>query len=215
MSDTLTPLEKRNELLAPKIVKALESRHFAAWYFKTAAQAVEKILSLIPQGSTVSWGGSATINQIGLTQKLKDGNYEVLDRDSAPTPEIKKRITRDAVLCDTYLSSINAISEDGQMVNIDGFGNRAAAVIAGPEQVIIVAGMNKVVKTVEDAFARAKYYASPINAQRFGLKTPCASTGSCSNCLSDDCICSYIVTMRNCRPAQRIKVVLIGEELGF
>ncbi|MCL2743138.1 MAG: lactate utilization protein [Planctomycetaceae bacterium] len=215
MSNVPAPLEKRNYLLAQKVVKALENRHFAAWYFKTSAEAVEKILSLIPEKSTVAWGGSVTLHKTGVIQKLKEGNYSVIDRESAPTPEIKKKLSRDALLSDTFLSGVNGISEDGQLVNIDGFGNRVAATIAGPEQVILVAGMNKVVRTVEDAYSRAKYYAAPVNVQRFNLKTPCASTGSCAHCSSDDCICSYIVTMRNCRPAQRIKVILIGEELGF
>ena len=212
---TETPQQKRNDLLGPKVAKALNDRHFEAYYCKTAAEALEKAIALIPEGDIVSWGGSETIRVIGLTRRIHEGNYNVLDRDTASTPEEKMRMSRDALLCDTYLSSVNAISEDGQMVNVDGNGNRVAAIAFGPKQVVIVAGMNKVVKTIDDALSRARNYASPVNVQRFGLKTPCTTTGSCEDCKSTDCICSFIVTMRNCRPAGRIKVVLIGEDLGF
>lgn len=206
---------KRDDLLGPRIVKALESRHFEAYYCRTGDEAIERVLALIPEGDTVSWGGSETIRTMGLTRRISEGPFQVLDRDKASGPEEKARFSRDALLCDTYLASVNALSEDGQMVNVDGFGNRVAAIAFGPKQVILVVGMNKVVKTVHDALSRARNEASPINVQRFELKTGCSETGSCCDCKLPDCICSYIVILRNCRPAKRIKVVLVNESLGF
>jgi L-lactate utilization protein LutB len=123
---------------------------------------------------------------------------------------------RQALLCDTFVAGTNALSEDGQLVNIDGNGNRVAAMIFGPKQVIIVAGMNKVTHTLEDAVVRARTVAAPANMQRFpGKKTPCSETGACGNCLSADSICTFIVTTRLCNPAGRIKIILIGKDLGF
>ncbi len=219
MTTAPTVFQKRNDLLGPRVVKALQARHFEAFYCSNSEEAVEKILSLIPEGDTVSWGGSETIREIGLTAKIhegvSEGTFSVIDRDTAGTPEEKMQLAREALLCDTYLSSANAISEDGCMVNVDGVGNRVAAIAFGPSQVIIVAGMNKVVKSQADALIRARTYASPLNVQRFDLKTPCMATGACEDCQSTGCVCSFIVTMRNCRPAGRVKVVLVGENLGF
>ena len=157
-----------------------------------------------------------TIQDIGLPGRLHAGNYKVLDRDRAKSDAERYEAMRNAFLCDHYLTSVNAISEDGQLVNVDGNGNRVAAIAFGPRQVIVVAGMNKVAKTLEDAVVRARTVASPINAQRVpNIKTPCKTTGACENCISADCICTYVVTTRISRPAGRIKVVLIGENLGF
>ena len=158
-----------------------------------------------------------TLETLGLTKRLHEcGRYEVLDRDQTTTPEDRYDATRRAFLCDNYLTSVNAISEDGQLVNVDGNGNRVAAIAFGPKRVIVVAGMNKVVKTLDDAVSRARNFASPTNVQRVpNIVTPCKSTGACEDCKSPDCICTYIVTTRISRPARRIKVVLVGETLGF
>jgi hypothetical protein len=206
----------RYQKLGPRIVKALQSRHFEAWYFDDPAAAREKTFSLIPRTHTVSWGGSLTVEALGLTTQAVDRGYRVLDRDRGKSPEERFEIMRQALLCDTYLSGTNAISEDGQLVNVDGNGNRVAAMTFGPRQVIILAGMNKVVKTPEDALIRARTLAAPLNMQRFpGRQTPCGEIGSCGNCLSTESICSYIVTTRLCKPAGRIKVILIGKDLGL
>lgn len=216
MSSEQTPSERRNDRLAEKVVKSLKSRHFEAFYCKTSAEAIEKVLSLIPEGDIVSWGGSETIRTMGLTRRIHEGPYTVLDRDLATTPEEKMQFARDALLCDTYLASVNALSEDGQSVNVDGNGNRVAAIAFGPKSVILVVGMNKIVKTLDDALSRARNVASPLNVQRFpALKTPCMTTGSCEDCKSVDSICCSIVTTRISRPAGRIKVVLVGECLGY
>lgn len=212
----MNPIEVRNDLLALKVVKSLRNRHFGAFYCKCREEAVEKILSLLPETESVSWGGSVTIQDLGLPARLHAGNYEVLDRDRARTPEERHEAMRRAFLCDNYLTSVNAISEDGQLVNVDGNGNRVAAIAFGPKRVIVAAGMNKVVKSADDAMIRARTVASPINAQRVpNIKPPCRSSGTCENCVSRDCICTYLVTTRISRPAGRIQVVLIGESLGF
>jgi len=208
--------EQRYSKLGPKVVKALKARFFDAYYFDDPAEAAEKIVSLIPKDHQVSWGGSMTLTGLGIQERLKNDGYNLLDRDNASSGEERQQIMRRALLCDTYLSGTNALSEDGQLVNIDGNGNRVAAMIYGPKQVIIAAGMNKVAKTYEDALVRARTIAAPLNVQRFqNLKTPCNENGSCADCLSSDTICSYFVTTRICKPANRIKVVLIGKDLGF
>jgi L-lactate utilization protein LutB len=211
-----TLAEQRYSKLGRQVVKALKKRFFDAFYFDDTAEAVEKIISLIPKDHLVSWGGSKTMLDLGIQERLEKEGYNLLDRDKAASPEERLERMRQALLCDTFLSGTNAISEDGQLVNIDGFGNRAAAMIFGPKQVIAAVGMNKVVKTYEDAIVRARTIAAPLNMQRFpNLKTPCNETGSCADCLNPDTICSFFVTTRICKPAGRIKVILIGKDLGL
>jgi L-lactate utilization protein LutB len=211
-----TPKELRYDKLGPMVVKALEKRFFQAWYFSESKEAVEKVFSLIPAADTVSWGGSLTAAELNLTALAAEKGYKVIDRDKASTPAERTELMRKALLCDTYLTGTNAITEDGQLVNIDGNGNRVAAMIFGPKQVIVVAGMNKVRKDIETAVARARTIAAPANIQRFpNLKAPCNETGACADCLSPDTICSFIVRTRFCKPAGRIKVILIGQDLGL
>jgi L-lactate utilization protein LutB len=211
-----TPIEIRNAKLGPKVAEALKKRFFDAWYFDDPAEAVNKVVSLIPRDHTVSWGGSMTVAGLGIQERLAQEGYKLLDRDKAPTPEARVEIMRQALLCDTFLTGTNAISEDGQLVNIDGNGNRVAAMIFGPRQVIVAAGINKVAKTLDDALVRARTIAAPLNVQRFpGLQTPCNTSGSCANCASQNTVCNYLVTTRLCKPAGRIKVILIGKDLGL
>ena len=209
-------MELRYDKLGPRVVKALQGRFFEAWYFSDTGEAVEKVFSLIPKTDTVSWGGSVTTSGLNLTRMAAEKGYKVIDRDKAASPEERWELMRQALLCDTYLTSTNAMTEDGQLVNIDGNGNRVAAMTFGPKQVILVAGMNKIVKTVEDAFVRAKTIAAPANTQRFpNAQTPCNETGACGDCRTQDSICSYVVRTRLCKPAGRIKVILIGKDLGL
>lgn len=211
-----TPIEIRNEKFGPRIVNALKSRHFDAYYCSTKEEALKKALQLIPEGVTVSWGGSASVDEIGLKDAVKNGNYVTIDRDTAKTPEERWELMRQGLLCHTFLTGTNALSEDGQLVNIDGNGNRVAAMTFGPDNVIVIAGINKVTKTVEDALSRVRNTAAPINAQRFAdLKTPCSMNGQCADCISSNCVCAYFVTTRICRPAGKIKVILVGETLGY
>ncbi|MDR2542990.1 MAG: lactate utilization protein [Treponema sp.] len=216
-----TIFDQRYSKLGPIVVKALKSRSFDAFYFDDTGEAVKKVLSLIPKDHLVSWGGSRTLVDLGILEELSNEGYNLLDRDKASSPEERTEIMRRSLLCDTYLSGTNAISEDGQLVNIDGFGNRVAAMTFGPKQVIVVCGMNKVAKTCKDALVRVRTTAAPLNIQRFpNLKTPCSETGTCadiqdSRCLGADTICSFFVTTRFCKPAGRIKVILIGKDLGL
>ena len=202
--------DKRGTLL----VKNLKSRHFDAWYCSTKEEALEKALSLIPAGSSVGWGGTVTCQQIGLLDAVRAGEYRTIDRDACATMEERETVMRQALLADTFLTSANGISMDGQMVNIDGNGNRVAAIVYGPKQVIVVAGMNKVEDTLDAAINRARTVAAPMNQQRFGLPNPCGATGTCGDCKSETCICNQILITRHCRDA-RIKFILVGEELGL
>lgn len=206
-----TYYEKRAQIL----VTNLRSRHFDAWYCPDAASALEKALECIPEEAVVTWGGALSAMQIGLLDAVKQGAYRALDRDTCKTPEERKEMMHKALLADVFLTGANAISLDGQMVNIDGIGNRVAAIVYGPETVLVIAGMNKVVDTLEDAVKRARTIAAPINQQRFSNETPCKATGTCADCKREDCICNQILITRNCRPAGRIKFILVGEELGF
>ncbi|MDR2478166.1 MAG: lactate utilization protein, partial [Treponema sp.] len=191
----------RNDKLGPKVAEALKKRRFDAWYFSSREDAVNHLFSLIPADHVVSWGGSLTMEELGI-QKMAREKCKVLDRDTGKTPEERNELMRKALTCDTYITGVNAVSEDGQLVNIDGYGNRVAAMIYGPRQVIVIAGMNKVAKTLEDALVRARTIAAPLNQQRFpGRNSPCALNGACSNCTSTDCICTYIVTTRISNPA--------------
>ena len=199
----------------PRVAEALNKRYFEAYYCSDREEGLKKVLELIPGEHTVSWGGTMTVDELGLKQRLAQEGYTLLDRDTAKTPEEKQAIMRQALTCGTFLMSSNAISKDGQLVNIDGMGNRVAAMCFGPRQVVVIAGMNKVLGTLDDAVARARNVAAPANAQRFGLSTPCGLTGQCGDCTSPDCICSKMVITRFCMPAGRIKVILVGEDLGL
>ena len=206
---------KRNKALSEKVASALRSRGFDAYICDTGDEAASLVLSIIPEGSSVSWGGSYSIQEIGLVDKIRSGNYRVLDRDATATPEKRWEMMIKALSADVFLTSFNAVSEDGILYNIDGIGNRIAAIIYGPRMVVAIVGMNKVCPTKEDAYARARGYAAPVNAARFGGGTPCVATGSCEDCRSPDSICSHIVETRMCRPAGRIKIILVKEELGI
>ena len=198
-----------------QLVKNLKKRHFEAHYCETKEEALNKALSLIPEGESVGWGGATSAEQIGLLNAIRTGNYKAIDRDTAKSPEERTEMMRSCLLTDTFITGTNAISLEGEMVNIDGMGNRVAAIVYGPKKILVIAGMNKVVDTLEDAMTRARTVAAPINKQRFGNDTPCTATGSCADCLSEGCICNQILITRNCRPAGRITVILVGEELGF
>lgn len=206
-----TYYEKRAQVL----VKNLKSRHFEAYYCPDSASALAKALELIPEGASVGWGGALSAQQIGLIDAVKSGNYVAIDRDAATTPEERTQALKRCLTADVFLCGANALSLDGQMVNIDGTGNRVAAIAYGPDMILVIAGMNKVCDTLDDAVTRARTVAAPMNKQRFPFKTPCEVTGACADCKSEESICNQILITRNCRPAGRIKFVLVGEELGF
>lgn len=215
-----TPFELRTEALAQRVIKNLQRRAFGACYCATKEEALAKALSLIDKEQCVSWGGSMTLEEMGLLDVLRSDGYNVIDRDTAKTPEERVGLLRRALTCDTYFMSTNALTDDGVMVNIDGTGNRVAAMVFGPKKVIVIAGINKVVKSYEDAVARARNLAAPINVQRFpALKPPCKNNGHCFNCTAPDCICNFILTTRKGSvmnaPEPRITVILVGENLGY
>ena len=203
--------EKRGQIL----VKNLKARHFDAYYCANKEEALQKALELIPEGASVGWGGALSAQQIGLMDAIHAGAYTALDRTGITDPEKIRAIYMQHFNADVFLTGANGLSLDGQMVNIDGTGNRVAAIIYGPKSVLVIAGMNKVEDTLEDAIRRARTVASPMNNQRFGNENPCSFTGSCADCKSETCICNQIVITRHCRPAGRIKFILVGEDLGF
>ena len=203
--------EKRGQIL----VKNLRNRHFAAWYCDTKEDALAKVLELIPEGAKIGWGGVLSAQQIGLFDALRSGNYNLLDRDLCKTQEEREQMMKDALFSDVFLTGANGLSLDGQMVNIDGTGNRVGAIIYGPKKVIVIAGMIKVCDTMEEAVKRAREVAAPLNMMRFMKDTPCAATGKCGDCKAEGCICNQIVITRHCRPVGRIQFVLVGEQLGL
>lgn len=211
----MTPTEARNELLAHHLMRHLERRNMTAYYCPTAEEAVRKVVELIPDGSSVTWGGSMTLRDMKIPAALHGrGTLNVMDRDLAANREEANEIYRKAFTADYYLSSANAISEDGVIVNIDGTGNRVAAITFGPKHVIFVIGLNKVAQTTEAALARARSTASPINSARFDIQTPCHTDGVCHNCNTPDCVCNYVHFLRN-SPGKRHTVILVGGSWGY
>ncbi|MCR4877269.1 MAG: lactate utilization protein [Clostridiales bacterium] len=205
-------ISKRNRLLAEKTIKGLKSRNMEGYYAEDSAEALKIALSLIPEGSSVTMGGSMSAHEIGLVDALKQGSYRFLDRDQA---EDKRAAMLAAYDADVFLSSANAMTEDGILVNIDGNSNRVSAIAQGPRKVIFIVGMNKVCSDLDGAMKRARNVAAPINAQRFGLNTPCSKTGSCMDCKSPDTICCQFLITRFSRHSGRIHVILVNDVLGF
>ena len=203
---------KRNALLAQTVIKGLESRNMTGHYAETKEAALKLALELIPEGSSVTMGGAMSAHEIGLVEALKAGNYNFIDRDAYSDKRAAMLMAYDA---DVFLSSANAITEDGVLVNIDGNSNRVSAIAQGPRKVVFIVGMNKVCNDVDGALKRARNVAAPINAQRFGLSTPCTKTGSCMDCKSPDTICCQFLVTRYSKHPGRIHVILVNDTLGF
>ena len=203
---------KRNELLAQKVIKGLESRNMTGYYAANKKEALKIALELIPEGNTVTMGGAMSAHEIGLPKALAEGNYHFIDRDKM---EDKRAAMLAAYDADYFLASANAMTEDGIIVNIDGNANRVSAIAQGPKHVLFIVGMNKICDDVDGAMKRARNVAAPINAQRFGLKTPCSATGSCMNCKSPDTICCQFLITRYSKHPGRIHVILVNDSLGF
>jgi len=211
----MSPKEIANQNLANTMIKNMAKKNLEGYYCATSAEAVEKALSLMPEGSSVTWGGSMTLTECGLMDALKTANYEIIDRDTAKTPEEARVMYAKQVMADYYLMSTNAITINGELVNIDGRANRVSCLCWGPQNVIVIAGMNKVCSDVENAIQRVRDMAAPPNCVRLNKNTPCAQTGKCGDCYSQESICSqFLVTRRSSTP-NRIKVILVGEELGY
>ena len=205
-------ITQRNRLLAEQCIKGLKSRNMTGYWAETKEEAVQKALSLIPEGSSVTMGGGMSVHEIGLIQALNEGNYRFIDRDAY---EDKRAAMLLAYNADVFLASANAMTDDGILVNIDGNANRVSAIAQGPKKVILIVGMNKVTADLDSAMKRARNVAAPINAQRFGLNTPCTKTGKCMDCKSPDTICCQFLITRFSRHEGRIHVILVNDTLGF
>lgn len=205
-------MNSTNEELAQKIIKGLKSRNMTGYYVKTKEEALNKALELIPEQSKITKGGSMSVNEIGLVDALKAGNYEYCDREAM---EDKRTAELFAYKADIYLGSTNAITEDGILINIDGNSNRVSAYAYGPKKLILIVGMNKAAADVDSAMKRARNEAARLNAKRFGLSLPCTLTGSCMNCKSPDTICCQFLVTRYSRHTDRIHVILVDEALGY
>lgn len=205
----------RNQHLAAHIIKNLQIRNIAGYYAESKQEALQAALNLIPEGSTIGWGGSASISEIGLKQAVCQGNYTVYNRDICKTPEEKRKIELACLDSDYFLASSNAITYNGELVNIDKFGNRIAAIAFGPRNVILIAGMNKAVPTLDEAISRVRNEATPINAVRLDTYTPCRSKGLCYDCKGTSSNCCQMLVTRNSGVEDRIKVILVNDSLGF
>ena len=203
---------KRNALLAQKVIAGLNSRNMSGYYAANKEEALKQALTLIPEGSSVTMGGGMSVHEIGLVSALQAGNYNFIDRDAVADKRAAMLAAYDA---DVFLSSVNAMTEDGELVNIDGNSNRISAIAQGPKKVLFIVGMNKVCDDLDGAMKRARNVAAPINAQRFGLSTPCAKTGACMNCKSPNTICCQFLITRFSRHKDRIHVILVNDNLGF
>ena len=208
-------LQKAFSAAAPSIIAGLEKRNMEGYYFDTAAECTRAVLDTLPAGSTISWGGSESIKECGLMDGIHSGDYRLIDRSLAKSPEESRALYAQAVLSDYYLMSSNAITLNGELINIDGNGNRVACLIQGPSHVILIVGMNKVVTDIESGIARVRNMASPANAIRLNRNIPCAATGTCHDCLAPECFCNQIVVTRRSSIKDRIKVILVAEELGY
>ena len=203
-------MRKRNEILAQTVIKGLESRNMSGYYAADKEEAVKKALEVIGKGSTVAMGGCQSAHEIGLIQALEEGDYNYIDRSNM-TPRESLMAAYDA---DVFLSSANAMTNDGIMVNIDGNSNRVSCIAQGPKKVVFIVGMNKICSDLDEAIKRARNVAAPANAQRFDVKTPCKVTGKCADCKSPDTICCQFLITRYSRHEGRIHVILVNDTLG-
>lgn len=211
----MNPKKKAYETLANTMIKNFAKRGMEAFYCNDAATATELAMSLMPEGASVGMGGTETVREMGLLDAIRDSSLHFIDRSKARSEEEKKAIFLETMACDYFLMSSNAITIDGELINIDGNANRVACLCQGPEHVIVIAGMNKIVDDVASGIARTQNIAAPANAARLLTRTPCATLGHCGECHSEDCMCCQIVITRHSRHKGRIKVILVGEELGF
>lgn len=195
---------------------ALEKANMQAFIAPDAQKVCEIIKELLPKGASVTVGGSMTLFEAGVIDLLKSGDYDYADRyrEGIEPHEIAK-IYRDAFSAEFYIASTNALTENGELVNVDGNSNRVAAIGFGPKNVIVVCGANKIVKDINEAVSRIKAIAAPSNVNRLDCKTPCAQTGKCENCHSPNCICCTWTVHRHSRIKNRIKVVLVEQSLGY
>lgn len=211
----MTPKQTFYENQAKSIIHKLEARKMEGYYCPDKESAKAKVLELIGQDKkVVTYGGSMSLDEVGVKEAIEEAGHDLLRREKYVTPEEKRECFAKQTLADVFMMSTNAITLDGELVNIDGSGNRVSCLAFGPTEVIVLAGMNKVVTDVEEGIHRARNFAAPPNTVRLGCDTPCAKIGQCGNCLNDTICCQLVVT-RASRVPGRIKVILVGEELGY
>ena len=204
------------EIQVQEVITALRKRQMEGAFVPNKEEALKTVLSLIPEGSKVGYGGSLTLDELGIKEALKKGNYQLIDRGRPGISEEELfSLRRESLLTDVFLCSTNALTRDGKMVNIDGSGNRLAALTFGPKKVIVVAGINKIVDDVERGLERVRNYTAPLHARRRGWDLPCAKTGRCVDCRSPRRICCTVTVTEYQREKGRITVILVGETLGI
>ena len=213
--ENILPKQKYYENVANTIIKNFKKRQIEGFYCPNKISALDKALELIPNGSTIGWGDSMTLIETGLINALQNRNYRIIYRDIASSLEEEREFYSKIYCSDYFLMSTNAITLDGELINIDGKGNRVSFLCFGPQNVLILTGLNKVVADIESGFKRVQNVASSPNAIRLNRNTPCSITGRCENCYSPDCMCGQLVITRHSVIPNRIKVILIGEELGY
>lgn len=204
-----------NEIKINRTLEALRKNNMEGYLINTENELIHKIQELVNEGSKVSLGGSMTLFETKIMEHLRSGRYELLDRykEGLTADEIKE-IYRKSFFCDAYFTSTNTITEEGELYNVDGNGNRVAAMLYGPDKVIVIAGVNKIVKDINEAIYRVENLAAPANAKRLNRKTPCTVTGKCMNCNSPERICREYTVIRKPVP-NRIFVLLLNEEYGY
>lgn len=204
------------DLKVKRTIEALGKNNMEAFYVESLEELHKKIKELVPEKSVVSVGGSITLFETGVMDLLRDGSYDFLDRYAEGlTPQDIKKLYRESFCADAYFTSTNALTESGELYNVDGTGNRVASMIYGPDMVVVVCGINKIVKDIDEAIDRNKRIAAPINAKRLNRNTPCAVTGTCSECSSPDRICNDYVVIRRQGLKDRIKVIIVGNDYGY
>ena len=211
----MNPKMKNYENLAATVIKNMGKRQMEGYFVPDKSAALDLLLSLIPEGASIGYGGSVTLSEVGALEALSSEKYNLIRRENAKTQEETEAIFKEILFSDYFLMSSNAVSVDGQLINVDGRGNRVAFLAYGPKNVILICGMNKIVPSVEAGIERVKTLAGPMNATRLNRTTPCSASGICGDCQSPDCICASTVITRRSHTPKRIKVILVGEELGY
>ncbi len=211
----MTPKQLAFEKAANTIIKQMEKRGMEASFYPNSASCVNAILSKMEPGSSIAWGGSESIKECGLMDAIQNKGYDLVDRSTAKTPEEQRDIFARSILSDYFLMSANAVTLNGELINVDGNSNRVACLAHGPHHVMVIVGMNKLVPDIDSGLKRARNVAAPANAARLHTQTPCAVTGVCGDCNSPDCMCCQIMITRHSRHPGRIQVFFVAEDLGF
>jgi hypothetical protein len=208
----------RRKAQGEELVEKMTRRGFTASFVPTAAEAREAVLALLPSTGAIALLGIYILNQLGVFAHLRQSGRDLVDhatQTAGLTPSEANDYRRGVFSAAAMLASANAVDQEGRLYNIDGIGNRVAGMIFGPDSVILAIGLNKAASTPEEAWRRARQVASPLNNKRLNLSNPCVKSGRCHDCQTSSSICSYFTVIDRSRPEGRIKVVLVGEDLGY